>query len=165
MRGAFLISLSLLAGACTLDAFAQVSKLSDDQLSSFIKEKDVPAGVLSWQVLRNVKLIEEKKAGKATMRPEFSAQIKDLDKQTVRVYGFIMPLSTTPKQKHFLLSPLPTHCPFCVSQGPDSMIEVMARTPVDFSSWDPVIIAGKLELLNDSSLFYRLVDAEQVKAP
>ncbi len=153
---------ALLAGAAT--AQAQVSKLPDDQLYSFIG-KDTPAGVIPWQLLRNVKLVEEKKAGKLTMRPEFSAQIRELDKQTVKVYGFIMPLSTTPKQKHFLISPLPTHCPFCVSQGPDSMIEVMAKTPVDFSSWDPVIVSGKLELLNDSSLFYRLVDAEQVKAP
>lgn len=165
MRRTLLFCLFLLSAAFAPGAGAQVSKLSDDQLSSFIKEKDMPAGVLSWQVLRNVKLIEEKKAGKATMRPEFSAQIKELDKQTVKVYGFIMPLSTTPKQKHFLISPLPTHCPFCVSQGPDSMIEVMAKIPVDFSSWDPVIVSGKLELLNDSSLFYRLVDAEQVKTP
>lgn len=166
MRRTFLASISLLcallAGVST--AHAQVSNLPDDQLYSFIG-KDAPAGVISWQVLRNVKLVEEKKAGKLTMRPEFSSQIRDLDKQTVKVYGFIMPLSTTPKQKHFLISPLPTHCPFCVSQGPDSMIEVMAKTPVDFSSWDPVIVSGKLELLNDSSLFYRLTDAEQVKSP
>ena len=98
-----------------------------------------------------------------TARPEFSPKIRELDKQEVKIYGFVMPLSTTPKQKHFLLSPLPTHCPFCVSQGPDSIVEVLAKIPVEFSQWEPIVVSGRLELVNDSSLFYRLVDAVPVK--
>ena len=76
--------------------------------------------------------------------------LRDLDRKIVTLYGFVLPLSTTTKQKHFC-SPLPTHCPFCVSQGPDSLIEVMARVPVEFSAYDPVVVTGKLELINDSS--------------
>lgn len=141
----------------------QVGKIPDEQLYGFIGKDPLPPGTLQWQLLRQVKLIEEKKAGKTTARPEFSPQIRELDKHEVKIYGFVMPLSTTPKQKHFLLSPLPTHCPFCVSQGPDSIVEVLAKIPVEFSQWEPIVVSGRLELVNDSSLFYRLVDAVPVK--
>lgn len=141
----------------------QVGKIADEQLYSFIGKDPLPPGTIQWQLLRQVTLVEEKKGGKTTLRPEFSAQIRELDKQQVKVYGFVLPLSTAAKQKHFLISPLPTHCPFCISQGPDSMIEVVARIPVEFSQWDPIVVSGRLELVNDSSLYYRLTDAESVK--
>jgi hypothetical protein len=141
----------------------QPGKLPDEQLYSFIGKDPLPPGTVPWQALRQVEMVEEKKAGKATMRPKFSPQLMSLDKQEVKLYGFVMPLSTTPKQKHFLLSPLPTHCPFCVSQGPDSIVEVLAKIPVEFSQWEPIVVSGKLELVNDSSLFYRLIDAVPVK--
>ena len=43
------------------------------------------------------------------------------------------------------------------------MVEVVAKNPVDYSPWEPIVIAGKLELVNDQYLFYRLIDAEAVK--
>jgi hypothetical protein len=138
-------------------------KIPDDQLLSYLPKDGVPAGTIPWLTFRQVKLVEQKKDGKTTLLPEFAKVLRDLDNRPVKLYGFVLPLSTTTKQKHFLLSPLPTHCPFCVSQGPDSMIEVMAKIPVEYSAYDPVVVAGKLELINDSSLFYRLVDAEPVK--
>lgn len=142
---------------------ATVGAIPDEKLYGYIANDPMPAGTLPWQLFRQVKVIEETKAGKATTRPEFSAKLKALDKQDVKVYGFVLPLSTTVKQSHFLISPLPTHCPYCVSQGPDSMIEVMAKTPVEYSQWEPIVISGRLELVNDSSLFYRLTNAETVK--
>ena len=141
----------------------EATRIADEQLYGYIGKDPLPAGTLPWQVLRQVKLVEENKNGKITLRPEFSAQLRELDKQQVKVYGFVLPLSTTAKQAHFLISPLPTHCPYCVSQGPDSMVEVVARIPVEFSQWDPIVVSGKLELVNDSSLYYRLTDAEPVK--
>jgi len=74
-----------------------------------------------------------------------------------------MPLSTAPRQKHFLLSPLPSHCPFCVFQGPDSLVEVVAKIPVEFNQWEPIVVTGRFELVNDAQLFYRLTNAESVK--
>ena len=145
--------------ATTTDA----GKIPDDQLLSYLSKDPLPSGAIAWQLLRQVKLVEKKKNGKITLHPEFSAQVRALDQKQVKVYGFVLPLSTSLKQKHFLISPLPTHCPFCVSQGPDSMIEVVAKVPVEYSNWDPIIVAGRLELVNDSSLYYRLVDAEAVK--
>ena len=162
--GTIILVAAALSVACSAwSVTAQVGAIPDEQLYSYIGKDPLPPGTIPWQLLRQVKLVEEKKAGKTTSRPEFSPQIRELDKQDVKVYGFVLPLSTTVKQKHFLLSPLPTHCPFCLSQGPDSMIEVVAKVPVEFSQWEPIVVSGKLELVNDSSLYYRLTNAEPVK--
>ena len=157
------LALPLSVASSALAAAPDTGKIADEQLYSYIGKDPLPPGTIPWQILRQVKLIEETKNGKTTVRPEFSAPVRELDKQQVKVYGFVLPLSTTVKQAHFLISPLPTHCPFCVSQGPDSMIEVVARIPVEFSQWDPIVVSGRLELVNDSSLFYRLTDAVSVK--
>lgn len=146
-------------------------KIADEQLFSYIGKDPLPPGTIPWQLLRQVKLVESKAKplkGEAASRspsllPEFSAQLKELDKQEVKIYGFVLPLSVGTKQKHFLISPLPSHCPYCVSQGPDSMVEVIAKTPVEFSQWDPIVVTGKLELVNDQYLFFRLNNAESIK--
>jgi uncharacterized protein len=144
-------------------------KIPDEQLFGFIGKDPLPPGTIPWQILRQVKLVEDKSKpidGKKTapkMRPEFSPRITELDKQVIKLYGFVMPLSTSPKQKHFLLSPLPSHCPFCVYQGPDSLVEVVAKIPVEFNQWEPIVVSGKFELVNDPQLFYRLTNAESVK--
>ncbi len=146
-------------------------KIADEQLFSYIGKDALPAGTIPWQMLRQVKLVEGKAKtvkGEAApksppMLPEFSAQLKELDNQEVKIYGFVLPLSTGTKQKHFLISPLPSHCPYCVSQGPDSMVEVVAKTPVEFNQWEPIVVSGKLELVNDQYLFYRLTNAESIK--
>ena len=96
-------------------------------------------------------------------RARTGAELKALDKREVKIYGFVLPLSTSQKQKHFLISPLPSHCPFCVDQGPDSMIEVIAKSAVEYSPWEPIVLSGKLELVNDQYLFYRLTNGEVVK--
>ena len=140
-------------------------KIADEQLFGFIGKDPLPPGTIPWQLLRQVKLVEGKQKGAkaAAMRPEFSPQLKEFDNREVKIYGFVLPLSTGQKQKHFLISPLPSHCPFCVDQGPDSMVEVVARNPVEYSQWEPIVISGKLELVNDQYLFYRLTDAETVR--
>lgn len=140
-------------------------QVPDEQLFSFIGKDPLPPGTIAWQLLRQVKLVEGKQKGAkaAAMLPEFSPQLKALDKQEVKIYGFVLPLSTNQKQKHFLISPLPSHCPFCVNQGPDSMVEVIAKNPIDYSPWEPIVISGKLELVNDQYLFYRLTNGEAVK--
>lgn len=143
-------------------------KIPDEQLFGFIGKDPLPPGTIPWQLLRQVKLVEDKaktgnKKGAPTMRPEFSPRLVELDKQEIKLYGFVMPLSTAAKQKHFLLSPLPSHCPYCVYQGPDSLVEVVAKTPVEYNAWEPIVVSGKFELVNDAQLFYRLTNAESVK--
>ncbi|MCY7389063.1 MAG: DUF3299 domain-containing protein [Burkholderiales bacterium] len=140
-------------------------KIPDEQLFGFIGKDPLPPGTIPWQLLRQVKLVEGKQKGAKTpsMLPEFGPELKALDKKDVKIYGFVLPLSTSQKQSHFLISPLPSHCPFCVDQGPDSMIEVVAKNPVAYSPWEPIVISGKFELVNDQYLFYRLTGGEAVK--
>ncbi|MFN7219655.1 MAG: DUF3299 domain-containing protein [Burkholderiales bacterium] len=142
-------------------------KIPDEQLFGFIGKDPLPPGTIPWQLLRQVKLVEVKGSKDAKkgpqMRPEYGPRIQELDKQEVKLYGFVMPLSTSARQKHFLLSPLPSHCPYCVYQGPDSLVEVIAKTPVEFNQWEPILVTGRFELVNDAQLFYRLTNAEAVK--
>ena len=142
-------------------------KIPDEQLFGFIGKDPLPAGTVPWQLLRQVKLVEVKgkgaKPGAPQMLPEFGPRIQELDKKEVKLYGFVMPLSTSARQKHFLLSPLPSHCPYCVYQGPDSLVEVVAKVPVEYNQWEPIIVTGRFELVSDTQLFYRLTNAEAVK--
>ena len=170
-RDAHWAALIMLLGMCCLllsnasSAADPPGKISDEQLFSYIGKDPLPPGTIPWQLLRQVKLVESKQKGaKAQMMlPEFSPELKALDKKDVKIYGYVLPLSTSQKQKHFLISPLPSHCPFCVNQGPDSMIEVVANNPVEYSPWEAIVISGKLELVNDQYLFYRLSNGEAVK--
>ena len=78
-------------------------------------------GVVSWKTLAQVEPVRE--GGKMVLR--FSKDILGLDKQDVRVQGFIIPLEMSDKQKRFLLSAVPPHCPFCMPAGPDAIVEVL----------------------------------------
>ena len=68
-------------------------------------------------------------------------------------------------QTHFILSAMPITCPFCVSAGAESLVEVKSKKPVRFT-FEPVIVRGKLALLRDDPLgvLYRIVDAEEAIA-
>jgi uncharacterized protein len=120
------------------------------------------AGVVSWKSLAQVEPVS--RGGK--MVPEFSREILGLDKQVVRVYGFMTPLDMTDQQKHFLLSAVPASCPFCMPAGPEAIVEVMSKMPVKYGV-EPIIIGGTLSLLKDdqSGLLYRMTEAELVPTP
>jgi hypothetical protein len=77
------------------------------------------------------------------------------------VQGFIIPLDMGDRQKRFLLSAVPPHCPFCMPAGPDAIVEVIAKTPVKYSL-EPIVVSGKFALVKDDAtgVLYRLTDAE-----
>ena len=118
------------------------------------------AGVVSWRTLAQVSSV--KQGGK--MVPEFSKDIVALDKKDTRVQGFMIPLDVGDKQKRFLITSVPPHCSFCLPAGPDSVVEVVAKTPVKYT-FDPIVVAGRFSVLKDdaSGLLYRLSDASQVE--
>ena len=119
-------------------------------------------GAISWKTLAQV---EPVKRG-SKMVPEFSKAILALDKQTVRICGFMMPLDMTAQQRHFLLSAVPASCPFCMPAGPEAIVEVMSKGPVTFG-FDPIIMSGTLSLLRDdqAGTLYRMTDAEPIAMP
>jgi len=118
-----------------------------------------PAGTVPWQLLQSTKTVQkpDKKFG-----PSFPKAVKELDKQQVKLYGFMLPLDQAKKQKRFLLSAFPPHCSFCMTGGPESLVEVLADPPIDFT-FEPVVVAGRMSVLDDDIVYYRLSNAASVK--
>ncbi len=116
--------------------------------------------VLPWSVLTDVKTKNEKNR----ILPVFTAGQLGMNDKTQRIQGFMMPLEPGKKQRHFLLSSVPLSCSFCVPGGPESMVEVKTKTPVEYSM-EPVVVEGKLQVLHDDpyGLYYRINDAVTVK--
>lgn len=118
------------------------------------------AGVVSWRTLAQVQPVKQGDR----MVTQFSADIMSLDRKEVKVQGFMIPLDMGDKQKRFLISAVPPHCQFCLPAGPDAVIEVEAKTPVNYT-FDPIVIAGKFAVLKSeqTGILYRLTDAGRVE--
>jgi hypothetical protein len=117
-----------------------------------------PAGTVPWELLQQAKTVQ--KADKR-FGPVFTKDIKSLDKRDVKLYGFMMPLDQTSKQKRFLLASFPPHCPFCMPGGPESMVEVLADRPIEFT-YEPIVVSGRMAVLEDDVVYYRLSNASAV---
>jgi hypothetical protein len=124
-----------------------------------VKPLQERAGVLPWQLLSAITT----KADKNRLLPIFPAAVQALDQQKVKVQGFMMPLEPGDKQRHFLLSAVPTTCSFCVPAGPEGLIEVRTKQPVRYSL-EPVMVEGVLTVLSDDpyGMFYRVLDGQAV---
>lgn len=110
-----------------------------------------------WETLAQVQLVPERNV----YVPRFADAVLKLDAREVKLQGFMMPLTVGEKQTHFVLTANPSECAFCMSGGPESMVEVKAKTGLKYSL-DPVVVKGRLELVkNDpgAGVFYRLHDA------
>ena len=163
MRHYTFLAFILLSTCCSLPAAAFTSGAPATGLPNAAEYSSTVlpelAGTVSWKALAQVEAVN--RGGK--MVPEFSREILGLDKQVVRIYGFMLPLDMTDQQKHFLISAVPASCPFCMPAGPESIVEVMSSKAVKFGV-EPIIMAGKLSLLKDdqSGMLYRMTDAELV---
>ena len=116
-------------------------------------------GVVPWRTLAKVEPV--KRDGRIV--PLFDKEVLGLDQRKIKIQGFILPMDLGDKQKHFLISAVPPHCPFCLPAGPDAVVEVLASKPVPYG-FEPVVIEGKLAVLRDdpSGVFYRMTDAQPV---
>jgi len=94
--------------------------------------------------------------------PEFSDKIKALEGKEVTADGYIIPFEGMFKPEHIILSSLPlAECFFCGSGGPETVMEVMLKDPIKYTS-KRVKVKGKLTLnANDpEKLMYILEDGE-----
>ena len=121
---------------------------------------DDQAAVVPWETLAQVSVTRQKDR----YVPEFSKQITALDQREVRLRGFMLPLESGARQKHFLLSAQPPDCAFCMPGSAEQFAEVQARLAVKYVT-DPIIVSGKFMLVRDESggLLYRLTDAALVE--
>jgi len=124
-----------------------------------LQERD---GVLSWSVLASVTT----RAEKNRLLPTFPAAVQALNQKKVKVQGFMMPLEPGEKQRHFLLSSVPTSCSFCVPAGAEGLVEVFTQQPVRYSL-EPVLVEGVLSVLSDDpyGLYYRINGGQGLVTP
>jgi len=116
---------------------------------------------LSWEALAQVQLVRERNV----YLPRFADAVQKLDAKEVRLQGYMLPLGVGDKQTHFLLAANPSECSFCLSGGPESLVEVRAKSGLKYSI-DAMAVQGRLELVKNEpggGVFYRLHDA--VPAP
>ena len=129
-----------------------------DPRSAF-KPLEEREGVLSWNLLSAVTTRVEKKK----IVPQFPAPVEALHQQKVKVQGWMLPLEPGDRQKHFLLSAVPTTCNFCTPAGPEGLIEVRTGAPVRYTL-EAITIEGLLAVLKDDpyGLYYRVVEGQLV---
>jgi hypothetical protein len=162
---------ALLALFCfSLPAYA----LSKQDSPTFIPDKMPPLpkvkeGVVPWQMFQATqekqKRVNFPSGGYSfEVTPIFSDKLKELKGKEVMVYGFMFPLEQSEKQTIFLIGPYPPSCPFHYHLPPSLIVEVRAKTPMEFS-WDAVTVKGILELpvKDQNAVFYIVKDAVLVK--
>ena len=112
-----------------------------------------------WRLLSSVKARVEKNR----VLPTFPADVRALNDTPVKVQGFMLPLEPGERQRHFLLSAVPTTCNFCIPAGPEGLVEVRTREPVRYTA-EAITVSGRFVVLTDDKfgLFYRVADAVPV---
>jgi len=98
-------------------------------------------------------------------KPVFSKQIQALEGKAITIKGFIIPVEGYKSHKEFVFSAYPYNmCFFCGGAGPETVMEVEASEPIEYTA-ESIIIKGTLRLNGDdiNNLMYLLEDAEQVE--
>jgi len=97
--------------------------------------------------------------------PVFSADVKNLAGKQVEIKGYVIPVEGYKSHTEFILSAFPYNmCFFCGGAGPETVMEVYAKEPIQYQT-EAIIIRGRLEL-NDkdiNQLMYVLKDATLVQ--
>lgn len=96
--------------------------------------------------------------------PVFGAEVKALSGKEVTVKGYIIPTDGYKSQKEFVFSAFPYNmCFFCGGAGPETVMEVNAKNPIQYTS-EPIYIKGILRLNGSdvNRLIYTLDKAEKL---
>jgi len=115
---------------------------------------------VSWDLFGGVK----RTFRDGLMIPVFPSALERLDGRVVKLQGFVMPLDVGLGQSHFLLSSVPTTCPYCVPAGPEGLVDVHVSNAVRFTP-RAILVTGRLAVLRADKygLFYRLEDARVIE--
>jgi hypothetical protein len=114
-----------------------------------------------WQTLLKTKINMDKKEGYYSA--VFPPEVKALSGKQVTISGFILPLESTEKFKHFILSKRTPTCPFCPPGEPNEIVDVWTSEPIGYSE-DIITVKGTFELMNDREmgLFFKMKDAKKM---
>lgn len=93
--------------------------------------------------------------------PVFSDQIKEMEGKEIEVKGYIIPIEGYKSHKEFMFSAFPYNmCFFCGGAGPETVMEVTASEPIEYSA-EQIRIKGKL-VLNDDDINRMMYILEEV---
>jgi len=127
----------------------------------FVLNVSLAQEVNVWRDLSNVTYkIGEDDFGELYL-PVFGDKIKKLEGKTITADGYIIPFEGMFKPEHIILSSLPlAECFFCGSGGPETVMEVMLKNPIKYTS-KRVQVKGTLVLnsKDPEKLMYILKDA------
>lgn len=122
---------------------------------------------VSWQDL--AKVTYEKKydelLGFKVDVPVFAERVKELEGEMIEISGYIVPVEGYKSHTEFVFSAYPYNmCFFCGGAGPETVMEVTASEPVEYST-ERITLRGKLGLNNMdiNRLMYVMTDAEWVE--
>ena len=121
----------------------------------------------TWQVLAKVayKKAYDDLLGIAVDKPLFSQDVRKLEGSRIRLSGYIIPTDGFKSHKEFVFSAFPySSCFFCGQAGPETVVEIEARQPIDYMS-DIIVLEGVLHLNSKdvNRLMYHLSDVVRVK--
>lgn len=118
---------------------------------------------LSWNTLEDFDYAENQDGSWGI---EFGETVRKLAGTSIKIYGFMMPLENTMKQKHFILSMMPLDgCQFCAPGTQAQFIEVKVSEGEGIEyKLEPIDITGTFELLPDAPMgvYFLVKDAELV---
>lgn len=112
--------------------------------------------VVAWSLLTDVKTrVQDKR-----VVPVYPPDVRALHQRQIKLHGFMLPLDPGENQRHFLLTSVPLTCAFCTPGGPESMVEVRAKSPVKYRD-GAVVVEGRFHVLDSDpyGLYYRLSEA------
>lgn len=116
-----------------------------------------------WSTLARVTFTKEFDAelGLKVDRPTFGEAVTALDGETIQLRGYVIPTEGYKSHREFVFSAYPySMCFFCGGAGPETVVEVFAREPVEYSA-EAIELEGTLRLNADdpNALMYRIEDA------
>lgn len=121
----------------------------------------------TWKTLSKVTFRKEydEVMGFKVDKPVFSEQVKKLDGKTIKLRGYIIPVEGYKSHTEFVFSAYPYNmCYFCGGAGPETVMEVYASEPIEYTA-EAIEIKGRLELNSDdiNRLMYALKKAKPVE--
>ena len=98
-------------------------------------------------------------------KPVFGPEVKALEGKEITIKGFIIPVDGYKSHKEFVFSAYPYNlCFFCGGAGPETVMEVYADEPIEYTA-EPITIKGVLSLNSDdiNRLMYALENVLMVE--
>lgn len=114
---------------------------------------------LRWVLFHDARIAADEAKGQYTAT--FSPALKKEEGVRWSITGYMLPVESTTRAAHFVLTRRSSGCPFCPPNEPTEAIEIFSAAPVQYTQ-APVTVDGILHLVarSDQGLFFRLDKAK-----